>query len=236
MQTIPYRFTTIDMAGEGNIPILIDGRRNIRSRKYDIRPVAYTKYEMPNHKTVMVPVFAPYIKMHFGDTYAPENTYVYRLTAYRTTKESDKRTHFYPIYALCEKKGTKYKGHSVVEYGTGRTQLKYNKLPDLYAATAHIVSSILGDREGLNEFFKQAQAGSSKYAADLEYERALMLDILSQAKPIQQLINWSNSTEASNFRYDGQVLEGEPSDLENLPTEDSIVDDNDANDYKEDTT
>ena len=73
------------------------------------------------------PIFYPYIKINDGLGHTPANYHVYSLIGYKQAADPDtKRLNYIPIYGLVSKKGYKYRGHTVVEYGK-ESQFDFNK-------------------------------------------------------------------------------------------------------------
>lgn len=73
------------------------------------------------------PIFYPYIKINDGLGYTPANYHVYSLIGYKQAADPDtKRLNYIPIYGLVSKKGYKYRGHTVVEYGK-ESQFDFNR-------------------------------------------------------------------------------------------------------------
>jgi hypothetical protein len=95
-----------------------------------IRPSNYIKMLITRNgemKEEMYPIFYPYIKINDGLGYAPGNYHVYSLIGYKMAIDPEtKLMNYIPIYGLVSKKGYKYRGHTVVEYGVN-TQFDFNK-------------------------------------------------------------------------------------------------------------
>jgi hypothetical protein len=73
------------------------------------------------------PIFYPYIKINDGLGRTPANYHVYSLIGYKQAADPEtRRLNYIPIYGLVSKKGYKYRGHTVVEYGK-ESQFDFNK-------------------------------------------------------------------------------------------------------------
>lgn len=76
---------------------------------------------------ISYPLFPPMVKFRDLGGYAPDNWHLYQLIGYKETMSAiTGRTNYTPVYALINKKGMKYKGHTIVEYGR-ETSLPFNQ-------------------------------------------------------------------------------------------------------------
>ena len=114
LETIQYNSTVPNMiAGVRNGKIAVNANNWI-----DIQVTR------PNGEvfTESYPIFPPYIKYNDGFGNNPQNWHLYTLVGYGTNEQG----RYYPIYGLVGKKGYRYRGHTVTEYGV-QTQFDFNK-------------------------------------------------------------------------------------------------------------
>lgn len=125
-----YTFDRASTLHDRNIPVVILGKRSDRTAaNEDIKPIGY-KQVMQDNKLKTVPVFPPYIKLKVNKQNTPQNNVMYQLVGYKE-EQRDNKTDIFPVYSIVEKKGMKYKGHVITEYG--RTdRLPFNKLDVQY--------------------------------------------------------------------------------------------------------
>lgn len=119
------------------------------------------------------PIFAPYIKISDNRFNRPENWHLYTLVGYKYEGDSRK---YIPVYGLISKKGYKYRGHTVTEYGV-QTQFDFNIEPEWNYA------------EALNNPTAIADMAESSFVG--------MGDFWQDVKPISSLITYQNS----NYLY-----------------------------------
>ena len=103
------------------MPNILMGQR-IETDKPAIRPISWIKVKNQDGIEESFPLFAPYIKVRDGLGFGPQNWHVYTIIGYKSSVEvlpngKSGLTTYIPIYGLVSKKGYKYKGHSIVEYG-----------------------------------------------------------------------------------------------------------------------
>ena len=107
-------------------PLVIFGKRNNEITKGKIGNTSYTEFTGK-------PTYSRYIKVKIGKTNNPESWAVYKLVG--VSKVADKKKpnkiHEYPVYQIVNKKGYKYRGHTITEYGRNDWH-KFNILPELY--------------------------------------------------------------------------------------------------------
>ena len=104
-----------------SIPNMIAGLRN---GEIAINPNNWVDIKVTRNGNTVIqsfPIFPPYIKCNDGYGNASSNWHVYTLVGYGI--KDDK---YYPVYGLIGKKGYRYRGHTVTEYGV-QTQFKFNK-------------------------------------------------------------------------------------------------------------
>lgn len=87
-----------------------------------IRPINWVKVDGNSY-----PLFPPMVKFRDLGGYAPENWHLYQLIGYREFMDRNNRVAYSPIYALINKKGMKYRGHTIVEYNKADTELPFNQ-------------------------------------------------------------------------------------------------------------
>lgn len=87
-----------------------------------IRPINWVKVDGNSY-----PLFPPMVKFRDLGGYAPENWHLYQLIGYREFMDRNNRIAYSPVYALINKKGMKYRGHTIVEYNKADTELPFNQ-------------------------------------------------------------------------------------------------------------
>lgn len=87
-----------------------------------IRPINWVKVDGNSY-----PLFPPMVKFRDLGGYAPENWHLYQLIGYREFMDRNNRAAYSPVYALINKKGMKYRGHTIVEYNKADTELPFNQ-------------------------------------------------------------------------------------------------------------
>lgn len=122
---------SISLNDQSVIPNIIMGERQDKTDKPAIRPSNWLSMTYVNDKGKLTegkfPIFYPYIKINDGLGHTPANYHVYSLIGYKQAVDPDtKRLNYIPIYGLVSKKGYKYRGHTVVEYGK-ESQFDFNK-------------------------------------------------------------------------------------------------------------
>lgn len=98
----------------------------LRGDKVAIRPVNWVLNTTDGQK---YPIFAPYIKINDGNGNLPANWHLYTIIGFGATPDENNRMQYYPVYGLISKKGYKYRGHTVTEYGV-QTQFDFNREPE----------------------------------------------------------------------------------------------------------
>ena len=121
---------SVSLNDESSVPNIIMGERQDKTNKPAIRPSNWITVLADTNNgyiTKKFPLFYPYIKINDGLGYAPGNYHVYALIGYKAATDPDtKLLNYIPIYGLVSKKGYKYRGHTIVEYGK-ETQFYFNK-------------------------------------------------------------------------------------------------------------
>lgn len=122
---------SVSLNNESVVPNIILGERQDETNKAAIRPSNWINMLVRTPKGQLVeekfPIFYPYIKINDRLGYAPGNYHVYSLIGYKKAMDPDtNRLNYIPIYGLVSKKGYRYKGHTVVEYGK-ESQFDFNK-------------------------------------------------------------------------------------------------------------
>lgn len=87
-----------------------------------IRPINWVKVDGNSY-----PLFPPMVKFRDLGGYAPENWHLYQLIGYREFMDRNNRVAYSPVYALINKKGMKYRDHTIVEYNKADTELPFNQ-------------------------------------------------------------------------------------------------------------
>lgn len=122
---------SISLNDQSVVPNIIMGERQDKTDKPAIRPSNWLSMTYVNAEGKLIegkfPIFYPYIKINDGLGHTPANYHVYSLIGYKQAVDPDtKRLNYIPIYGLVSKKGYKYRGHTVVEYGK-ESQFDFNK-------------------------------------------------------------------------------------------------------------
>lgn len=121
----------ISLNDQSVVPNIILGERQDKTDRPAIRPSNWLSMTYVNDKGKLIegkfPIFYPYIKINDGLGRTPANYHVYSLIGYKQAADPEtRRLNYIPIYGLVSKKGYKYRGHTVVEYGK-ESQFDFNK-------------------------------------------------------------------------------------------------------------
>lgn len=122
---------SISLNDQSIVPNVILGERQDKTDRPAIRPSNWLSMTYVNDKGKLIegkfPIFYPYIKINDGLGRTPANYHVYSLIGYKQAADPEtRRLNYIPIYGLVSKKGYKYRGHTVVEYGK-ESQFDFNK-------------------------------------------------------------------------------------------------------------
>lgn len=122
---------SISLNDQSVVPNIILGERQDKTDRPAIRPSNWLSMTYINDKGKLIegkfPIFYPYIKINDGLGRTPANYHVYSLIGYKQAADPEtRRLNYIPIYGLVSKKGYKYRGHTVVEYGK-ESQFDFNK-------------------------------------------------------------------------------------------------------------
>lgn len=122
---------SISLNDQSVVPNIILGERQDKTDRPAIRPSNWSSMTYINDKGKLIegkfPIFYPYIKINDGLGRTPANYHVYSLIGYKQAADPEtRRLNYIPIYGLVSKKGYKYRGHTVVEYGK-ESQFDFNK-------------------------------------------------------------------------------------------------------------
>lgn len=125
------RLYSISLNDQSVVPNIILGERQDKTDRPAIRPSNWLSMTYVNDKGKLIegkfPIFYPYIKINDGLGRTPANYHVYSLIGYKQAADPEtRRLNYIPIYGLVSKKGYKYRGHTVVEYGK-ESQFDFNK-------------------------------------------------------------------------------------------------------------
>ena len=134
---------------DATYPILLSGQRD--NNKDGIKPVGYVTDTFGDK----YPIFPPYIKIKDGAGNTPANWHVYQLIGYYYVSENNRQV-AKPVYALVSKKGYRYKGHTITEYGV-KTQFDFNKEREFDA------SNVLNNKHTVNPNFPFADFWNSTH-------------------------------------------------------------------------
>ena len=146
--------------------IVMGARLGNRGLQQAIKPINWITNVADGKK---YPVFAPYVKISDSRFNRPENWHLYTLIGYKYDGDSKK---YIPIYGLISKKGYKYRGHTVTEYGV-QTQFDFNIEPEWNYV------------EAMNNPTQIADMAESAFAG--------MGDFWYDIKPISSLVTYQNS-------------------------------------------
>lgn len=122
---------SISLNDQSVVPNIILGERQDKTDRPAIRPSNWLSMTYVNDKGKLIegkfPIFYPYIKINDSLGRTPANYHVYSLIGYKQAADPEtRRLNYIPIYGLVSKKGYKYRGHTVVEYGK-ESQFDFNK-------------------------------------------------------------------------------------------------------------
>lgn len=122
---------SISLNDQSVVPNVILGERQDKTDRPAIRPSNWLSMSYINDEGKLTegkfPIFYPYIKINDGLGRIPANYHVYSLIGYKQAADPEtRRLNYIPIYGLVSKKGYKYRGHTVVEYGK-ESQFDFNK-------------------------------------------------------------------------------------------------------------
>lgn len=167
--------------------IIMGARLSNKGLQQAIKPVNWITNAKDGKK---YPVFAPYIKIADSRSNKPENWHLYTLIGYKYDGDSRK---YMPIYGLVSKKGYKYRGHTITEYGV-QTQFDFNKEPEWNYA------------EAMNNPDQVASMAESSFDG--------MGDFWYDIKPISSLVTYQNS----NYLYSNiDTVVEEDTQADNVP-------------------
>ena len=174
------KLMSIYLNEETTIPNIIFGMR-LGQTKPAIKPATWVEVQDWDNggKLKKFPVFPTYIKYNDKTSYKDSAWHVYQLIGYTKTKELNKYGRptgldvYTPIYGLVSKKGFRYKGHTVVEYGRN-TMFKDN------------VENQWDYRQALENL---------EALADMVpvYEKEFFTPYISNFTPIQELPSYQNN-------------------------------------------
>lgn len=98
--------------------IMFTGKAGSKNR---IKPIAWYKQQEINKHGITVtrsyPVYPSFVKIRYGSTNSPTSFVVYELIGYNTKVTKAGNIEYTPIYLAVNKKGYRYKGHVITEYG-----------------------------------------------------------------------------------------------------------------------
>ena len=98
--------------------IMFTGKAGTKNR---IKPIAWYKQQETNKAGLKVtrsyPVYPSFVKIRYGSTNSPTSYVVYELIGYNMEATKAGNINYIPIYVAVNKKGYRYKGHVITEYG-----------------------------------------------------------------------------------------------------------------------
>ena len=98
--------------------IMFTGKAGSKNR---IKPIAWYKQQEINKMGISVmrsyPIYPSFVKIRYGSTNSPTSFVVYELIGYNTKVTKVGNIEYTPVYLAVNKKGYRYKGHVITEYG-----------------------------------------------------------------------------------------------------------------------
>lgn len=98
--------------------IMFTGKAGSKNR---IKPIAWYKQQEINKMGISVmrsyPIYPSFVKIRYGSTNSPTSFVVYELIGYNTKTTKAGNIEYTPVYVAVNKKGYRYKGHVITEYG-----------------------------------------------------------------------------------------------------------------------
>ena len=98
--------------------LVFTGKAGFKNR---INPIGWYKHEEINKLGLSVirsyPIYPSFVKIKYGTTNAPTSFVVYELIGYNEEVTKAGNINYIPIYVAVNKKGYRYKGHVITEYG-----------------------------------------------------------------------------------------------------------------------
>lgn len=169
------------------IPKLIIGKRSNRSASNeDIKPIGFVEVK-EDDKLISVPKYPPYINIRFGNVNLLAETVMYKLVGITSEQQADSnKVNHSPVYTIVEKKGMKYRGHVITEYGRSG-ELPFNKIGVSYNG-----ESAMQSKQVLVDIFSDTTLDDNF--------KMTMLEILSNIKTPNQF--YQNVQYRSYDQYD----------------------------------
>lgn len=98
--------------------IMFTGKAGARNR---INPIGWYKQQEINKSGITItrtyPVYPSFVKIRYGSTNSPTSYVVYELIGYNEEITKTGNINYIPVYLAVNKKGYRYKGHVITEYG-----------------------------------------------------------------------------------------------------------------------
>ena len=98
--------------------IMFTGKAGTKNR---IKPIAWYKQQEINKMGISVmrsyPIYPSFVKIRYGSTNSPTSFVVYELIGYNAKETKAGNIEYTPVYLAVNKKGYRYKGHVITEYG-----------------------------------------------------------------------------------------------------------------------
>lgn len=98
--------------------IMFTGKAGSKNR---IKPIGWYKQQERTKSGIYVtrsyPVYPSFVKIRYGSTNSPTSYVVYELIGYNMEATKAGNINYIPIYVAVNKKGYRYKGHVITEYG-----------------------------------------------------------------------------------------------------------------------
>ena len=98
--------------------IMFTGKAGSKNR---IKPIGWYKQQERTKSGIYVtrsyPIYPSFVKIRYGSTNSPTSFVVYELIGYNTKVTKAGNIEYTPVYIAVNKKGYRYKGHVITEYG-----------------------------------------------------------------------------------------------------------------------
>lgn len=110
--------------------LIFTGEAGSKVRIKPIGSVVIQEYVKNTRVKRSYPIYPKFVKLRYGVINSPSSFVVYELVGYQEKILKSKERQYVPVYMAVNKKGYRYKGHNVVEYGH-QSVLPFNNIPVL---------------------------------------------------------------------------------------------------------
>lgn len=110
--------------------LIFTGEAGSKVRIKPIGSVVIQEYARDTLVKRSYPIYPKFVKLRYGIINSPSSFVVYELVGYQEKILKSKERQYVPVYMAVNKKGYRYKGHNVVEYGH-QSVLPFNNIPVL---------------------------------------------------------------------------------------------------------